>query len=253
MSLKDNVAIITGAGQGIGRAYALGFAENGAKVVVADIVLENAEKVVNEIEVQGGTALALRTDVSDEASANEMADKTLEKFGAVDILVNNAAVYSGIGWRAWDSWKKEEWDRMFAVNVTGSWLCAKAVGPHMVSKKKGKIINISSSTVQHGMPGFVPYTCTKAALVALTRTLAASLGRYNINVNCIVPGFTMSEASREMPGISSEGAKGSVNVRAIRREERPEDLVGTALFLASEGSDFITGQSIIVDGGAVFQ
>ncbi len=253
MRLKDKVAIITGAGRGIGRAYALRFAEEGARVVVAEIILENAQKVAREIEARGGTALALRTDVADEASVLEMAGKTVEKFGTIDILVNNAAIYYGIGWKRWDSWTKAEWDRMFAVNVTGSWMCARAVVPHMIAKKKGKIINVSSTTFQHGLPGYMPYTCSKGAIVALTRTLAVALGRYNINVNCIAPGYTMSEASREMPGITAEGAEGVVKIRALRREEQPEDLVGAAIFLASGDSDFITGQNILVDGGAVFQ
>ena len=253
MRLKDKVAIITGAGRGIGRAYALGFAEEGARIVVAEIILENAQKVAKEIEAKGGTALALRTDVGDEASVLELAEKTVERFGTIDILVNNAAIYYGMGWRPWDSWTKAEWDKILAVNVTGSWLCAKAVAPHMIAKNKGKIINISSTTFQHGFPAHLPYTCSKAAIVALTRTLAFALGRYNINVNCILPGYTMSEASREMPGATAKGMEWVVGLRCLRREEQPEDLVGAAIFLASEESDFITGQGIIVDGGAIFQ
>lgn len=252
MRLKDKVAIITGAGRGIGRAYALGFAEEGAGVVVAEIVLENARKVAREIEAKGGAALALRTDVADEASVLEMAEKTVEKFGTIDILVNNAAIYYGLGVRSWDSWSMAEWDNVLRVNVTGSWLCAKAAVPHMIAKKKGKIINISSSTFQHGFPAHLPYTCSKGAIVALTRTLAVALGRYNINVNCILPGYTASEASKEMPGVTDKLAQGAVMTRALRREEQPEDLVGAAIFLASEDSDFITGQSLIVDGGAAF-
>ena len=252
MLLKDKIAIITGGGRGIGRAYSLRFADEGAKVVIADILLENAQKVADETGARGKTALAVRTDVADEASVLEMAKKAVEKFGTIDILVNNAAIYYGIGWRAWDSWKKEDWDRMFAVNVTGSWLCAKAVAPYMIARKKGKIINISSTTFEHGLPGYLPYTCSKGAIVALTRTLAMALGRYNINVNCIVPGYTMSEASKEMPGVTPQGTEAIVKIRAIRREEQPEDLVGAAIFLASPDSDFIAGQSLIVDGGAAF-
>jgi len=253
MRLKDKVAIITGAGRGIGRTYALRFAEEGAKVVVAELVLENAQKVAQEIEAKGGIALALQMDVADEISTRQMAEKTAARFGKIDILVNNAAIYYGIGMRHWDSWTKEEWERMFAVNVIGGWLCVKAVVAHMVAQHKGKIINVSSTTFNSGVPNFLPYTCTKAAVVAMTRSLARALGHYGINVNCIVPGLTLSEASREMPGMSPQGIEMAARVKALRRMGAPEDLVGTAVYLASDDSDFVTGQSIVVDGGDYMQ
>ncbi len=167
--------------------------------------------------------------------------------------MNNAAIYFGLGIRPWDSWSKAEWDNILGVNVTGSWLCAKAVVPAMIDKKKGKILNISSTTIHHGFPGHLPYTSSKGAVVAMTRSMAVALGRHNINVNCILPGYTESEASTEMPGVTEQGMEVAIKIRALRRPEEPEDLVGAAIFLASEYSDFITGQSIVVDGGAFFQ
>ncbi len=253
MKLKDKVAIVTGGGRGIGRAYALRFADEGAKVVVAEIVAENAQKVADEIKAKGGEALAVHTDVSSEASTTEMAKKTIEQFEKIDILLNNAAIYYGIGVKRWDDWAPEDWDRMYAVNVKGGWLCSKAVVPQMITQGKGKIINIASGTADMGYAGLLPYTCSKGAVMAMTRAIARSLGRYNINVNCISPGYTMSEASVEMPGYSEKGTEMMVQAQALRRAEQPEDLVGTAVFLAGEDSDFITGQTISVDGGSVMR
>jgi 3-oxoacyl-[acyl-carrier protein] reductase len=253
VKLKDKVAIITGGGRGIGRAYSLRFADEGAKVVVADIILENAQKVADEIKAKGGEAQALHTDISSETSTTELAKKTIERFGKIDILMNNAAIYYGVGMHRWDSWAPEEWDRMFAVNVKGDWLCIKAVAPHMITQGKGKIINIASSTADSGFPGLLPYTCSKGAVITMTKVMARALGRNNINVNCISPGYTMSEASIEMPGKTPTGDEMTIQPRCFRREEQPDDLVGTAVFLASEDSDFITGQTICVDGGDVMR
>jgi len=253
MRLRDKVAIITGAGRGIGRAFALGFAQEGAKVILAEILIENADRVAEEIRTKGGTAIALYTDITNEEDVFKMVEETVAKYGTVDILINNAALYYGIGWRPWDSWEKTEWDKILSVNVTGSWLCAKAVTPYMIKQKSGKIINISSTSFYMGFPAHLPYTCSKGAVIALTRSLAVALGRYNINVNCIAPGFTMSEASKEMPGMDTKKMERGVGQRCFRRVEQPEDLLGTAIFLASNESDFITGQSIVVDGGDIFQ
>ena len=137
--------------------------------------------------------------------------------------------------------------------MKGTWLCLKAVVPHLITQGKGKVINIASSTTDMGYPGLLPYTCSKGAVITLTRAMARALGRYNINVNCISPGYTMSEASTEMPGKSAEGDEMLIKVRALRREEKPDDLTGTAVFLASEDSDFITGQVFLVDGGEVMR
>jgi len=249
MKLKDKVAIITGAGRGIGRAYALQFAAEGAKVAVADIIFENVQKVAEEIKKQGGEALPLGTDVSSESSTLEMARKTVERFGRIDILLNNAAIFYGVRSQKWDAWKTEDWDRMLSVNVKGTWLCMKAVVPHMIAQSRGKIINISSSTVAKGLPSLLPYTCSKGAIAVMTTCVAKALGEYNINVNCISPGYTLTPATMEIPEAHEERNKEVLKDRCIHRSEQPADLVGTAVFLASEDSDFITGETIKVDGG----
>lgn len=243
MKLKEKVAIITGSGRGIGRAYAMRFVEEGAKIVVADIIAENAQKVAAEIKAKGGDALPIETDVSNESSTVEMAKKTMEHFGKIDILLNNAAKFYGLKNQSWDSWTPKEWDQMFAINVTGVWLCIKAVVPHMITQQKGKIINISSSTAIKGTHQILPYTCSKGAVITLTMCLARPLGQYNININTISPGFTKTEATIDRIG------KAGFSDRSLQRIEEPADLVGTAVFLASGDSDFITGQTIAVDGG----
>ena len=249
MKLADKVAIITGAGGGIGRAYALRFGEEGAKVVIADIVRENVQRVAGELEERGVEALAVHVDIADEPSTLKMAEETLARFGRIDILVNNAALYGGFGVKAWDAWTIEDWRRSFDINVVGSWRCIKAVVPHMISRGKGKIINIGSSTFDLGIYQLLPYTCSKAAIVALTRSLARALGRHGINVNCISPGFTLSDASLKMTGENNPYNERVKAGRSLRRDEQPEDLVGTAVFLASADSDFLTGQTIRVHGG----
>ena len=249
MRLQNKVAIITGGGRGLGRAYALRLAQEGASLMLPDIGLPEAEATAKEIRGSGGKAMAMLVDVRNEEQVNIMAQKTTEEFGGIDILINNAAFYGGLGFRHWDAWTVEEWKRYWDINVIGSWLCAKAVVPYMRERGKGKIINISSASVQGGFQAILPYTCTKAGIISLTRGMARSLGRYLINVNCIAPGYTMTAASLDMAGRSAEGDKAIVSLRAIRRDEQPEDLVGTVLLLASDDSDFITGQTIVVDGG----
>jgi len=249
MLLKDKVAIITGAGQGIGRSYALGFANEGAKVVIADINGENGQNVVDKINADGGEALAVQTDVSNEQKTLELAKKAMDKFGQIDILINNAAVFAKEGLKPWNAWTSEEWDRAFAVNVKGMWLCCKAVIPFMSTQGKGKIINISSGTVLVGAPLLLNYVATKGAIVAFTRSLASELGDSNICVNAIAPGFTMSEGASNMPGMPPGFIDMLKAGQCFKREEQPEDLVGTAVYLASDWSDFVTGQLIVVDGG----
>jgi len=249
MKLKDRVVIITGGGRGIGRAFALRFAREGAKVVLTQRTTAEIEKTAAEVKDLGGQALPITMDLQDPEQINKMVQKTVDEFGGVDILVNNAAFYGGVGHKRWDDWSPDEWRRSWDINVVGAWLCSKAVVPHIRQRGKGKIVNISSVTFQMGYQGHLPYTCTKAAIVALTRGMARALGRYSINVNCIAVGYTMSEASLEMPGRDIEGDKVLIAKRSIRREQFPEDLEGTALFLASDDSDMISGQTIVVDGG----
>jgi len=249
MRLQDKVAIITGGGRGIGRAFALTFAQEGAKVVVTQRTTTEIEGTVSEIKASGGNALAVTMDIRDPEQVNKMIQRAADEFGGIDILINNAGFYGGLGHKRWDDWSLEEWRASWDINVVGGWLCAKGVVPYMRERGKGKIVNISSVTFHMGYPGQLPYTCTKAAIIALTRGMARSLGRYLINVNAIAVGYTMTEASANMPGRDAEGDKVLIAKRCIRREEQPEDLVGTGVFLVSDDSDFISGQTIVVDGG----
>jgi 3-oxoacyl-[acyl-carrier protein] reductase len=249
--LKDKVAIITGAGRGIGRAFALRFAEEGAKLLLPDISLERAEGGAKEIQAKGGEAVAIKTDISDEKATKKMAEKVIQQYGKVDILINNAAIWYGLEIIPWDDWTVEEWDRIFAVNVRGSWLCCKAIAPLMIKQSKGKIINIASCVAK--VPAaqlWLPYSCSKGAVYTLTHALARALGLSGINVNAIAPGFTASEASFAQRD-SDKTFDIVISDSSLQRREEPADLVGTAVFLASSDSDFITGQVIYVDGGTV--
>src|SRR4030042_4227622 len=172
-ALKDKVAIITGGGRGLGRAFALRFAEEGAKLLVPDISRERAEGVAKEIRTKGGEAVAMKTDISDENATKKMAEKVVQQYGRADILVNNAAIYYGIEAKPWDAWTVEEWDRIFTVNVRGTWLCCKAIAPLMIKQSRGKIINMASNVAK--VPAaqlFLPYSCSKGAMYTLTQALA---------------------------------------------------------------------------------
>jgi 3-oxoacyl-[acyl-carrier protein] reductase len=249
--LENKVAIITGAGRGLGRAFALRFAEGGAKLLLPDISLERAEGVVNEIRAKGGEAVAMETDISDENATKKIAEKVMQQYGKVDILLNNAAIWYGINITPWDAWTVEEWDRIFAVNVRGTWLCCKAIAPLMIKESKGKIINIASNVAN--VPAsqlFLPYSCGKGAIYTLTHALARALGPSGINVNAIAPGYTATEASLEQRD-SEKIFEIAISEQSIQKRLQPADLVRTAVFLASEDSGFITGQVIYVDGGTV--
>lgn len=249
--LKDKVAIITGGGRGIGRAFALRFAEEGAKILIPDINLGQAENVAKEIKDKGGDASALLTDISDEKATLAMAETVIKRYGRVDILVNNAAIWAGINITPWNEWTVDEWDRIFRVNVRGTWLCCKAVAPLMIKQSKGKIINIASNVAR--VPAsqfFLPYSCSKGAIYTFTHALAHALGVSNINVNAIGPGYTASEASLQQRD-SDKIFELAVAEQSMHRRVEPNDLVGTAVFLASAASDFISGQIIFVDGGTV--
>ena len=249
MKLKDKVAIITGGGQGIGKEYALGFAREGAKVVIAEINLANARQVAKEIESQGGKAIAVKTDVTSEVNAQEVATKTIAAFGRIDVLVNNAAIYYGKEMKPFEFISEKEWDASMAVNVKGLFIMSKAVMPRMKEQKSGSIINISSGTWLVGIPYLLDYVTSKAAVVGFTRALAREIGEHGVRVNAISPGFTMTEASKTMKGAPPEMARILAEQTSLKRSQQPEDLVGACVFLASDDANFITGQLLNVDGG----
>ena len=249
--LKDKVAVITGAGRGLGRAFALRYAEEGARLFLPDISLERAEGVADEIRAKGGQAVAIQTDISDEDATKQMAEKVTQQYGRMDILVNNAAIYYGIEAKPWDTWTVEEWDRIFAVNVRGTWLCCKALAPLMIKQSSGKIINVVSDIFKSpDSQFFLAYALSKAAVYTMTHSLAAALGPSGINVNALAPGYTATEASLSQSG-SEQLFESVIEAQYIRRREEPEDIVGTAVFLASKDSDFITGQLIFINGGHI--
>jgi 3-oxoacyl-[acyl-carrier protein] reductase len=249
--LKDKVAVITGAGRGLGRAFALKFAGEGARIFIPDISLERAEDAVREIKAKGGEAAAIETDISSEASTQEMAEKVMAQYGRVDILVNNAAIWYGINAIPWEAWKAEDWNRIFSVNVTGTWLCCKAIAPLMVKQGGGKIVNIASNVARVPAAAFfLPYACSKSAVYTITQSLARALGPSNINVNAVAPGLTVTEASMAQTEIEKIFEL-ATSEQAMPRREQPEDLLGAVLFLASAEADFISGQILYVDGGTV--
>lgn len=251
--LKDRVVIITGGAHGIGKAYGKGFAVAGACVVIADIAADAAEKTAREIAKEtGAQTLALHTDVSNEASTKDMAANALERFGRIDVLINNAAVFSVVPMNRGgiETIDPDEWDRLMAVNLRGLFFCCRAVLPTMRAQESGKIINIASGTVFAGSPGRIHYVTSKAATIGFTRTLAREVGEFNINVNCLAPGNTLSEENPDAATIRLR--ESSAGLRALKRVQVPQDVVGAMLFLASPLSDFMTGQTVNVDGGISF-
>jgi NAD(P)-dependent dehydrogenase (short-subunit alcohol dehydrogenase family) len=253
MKLKDKVAIITGAAQGIGAAFAVGYAKEGARIVIADIV--DGKGAVEAVQKAGSKAVYVKTDVSKQKECDAMAKEAADRFGKIDILVNNAAIFGDIVLKPFTEVTDEEWDRAMAVNVGGPFRCTKAVFPYM-KEKGGKIINMSSASIFEGVPCMPHYVASKGAIMAFTRSMARELGDYNINVNSIAPGFTHSvggdrfDRNKAVPIPPLEELQQPL--KCLKRSAYPEDLVGTAVFLASDMSDYITGQLIVHDGGLSF-
>jgi NAD(P)-dependent dehydrogenase (short-subunit alcohol dehydrogenase family) len=245
--LEGRVAIVTGSGRGIGADYAKALASEGAKVVVTDIV--DTENTVNIIKQAGGEAIGIHCDVTDPENVKAMVAETVEKFGKLDIIVNNAALFADLDQKSFLEIDEAEWDRVMQVNTRGVFTCVKAAVPEMKKNGYGKIINIASGTVFKGTPMLLHYVSSKGAQVAFTRALAREVGDDGITVNCIAPGLTMSE--KVVNDEQWQGAKdANTNSRAIKREEVPEDLLGAVVFFSSSDSDFITGQTLVVDGGS---
>ena len=246
-SLKERVVIITGAGQGIGRTFAKAFAMAGARVVIAELNENKAAAVSEEIMKAGGEAFAVTTDVADEASVKEMVEVVEDEYNRIDVLINNAGIFSTLEMRPFDQIPLEEWEQVLRVNLTGPFLCARAVLPAMRRAKWGRIINIASGAVRVGRPNYLHYIASKAALGGMSLSMARELGADGITVNAILPGATFTEIERKT--VSPEQKERIVAMQCIPRPEAPEDLVGAALFLASDASAFVTGQTINLDGG----
>ncbi|MDE0289331.1 MAG: SDR family oxidoreductase [bacterium] len=246
--LDGQVVIVTGGAGGIGSAYCRGLAAEGAYLVVADLV--DGSEMAAEAEELGAKAISVRVDVSDVASTEAMAAATVDAFGRIDALVNNAAFYLALTQGPMEEISPDEWDLCFEVNVKGSWLCARAVAPTMRAQKSGKIVNIASMTVNDGTPGFLHYVASKAAIWGLTRSLARELGDDGISVNTLTPDYIPHDAeyAAKQPHVD-----GLITARrAFKRTQVPDDMVGTLLYLVSPWSDFVTGQNIWVNGGSGF-
>ena len=245
-ALDGKVAIVTGAAQGIGRAIADGLAREGARLVVAD--LQRAEEAASSY----ADGVGLTIDVSQEGDVERMASETVERCGSIDILVNNAGLYASLAMRPFTEIPLEEWNRVMEINVASMFLTCRAVVPVMRGRGGGKIVNISSGTPFRGVPFLLHYVTSKGAIVALTRALAKELGKDSIHVNCVAPGFTMSDGVKAHPEVVEKLRDVSVAARTIQRDQVPEDVVGAVVFLCTPAADFITGQTMVIDGGQFF-
>ena len=249
-SLDGRVVVITGGGQGIGRGYAHYFAAQGAIPVIAEIDGGNARRVADEVEREHGPALALETDVGDEASVGAMAASTLDAFGRIDVLINNAAVFSRITMAPFWELPVEEWKAAMHVNITGSMLCARAVVPAMMEAGWGRIINVSSGTHVKGRPNYLHYITSKSAMVGMSRSMARELGSYGITVNTFWPGVMQTEVDR--PSVPRHMFKTMTQAQALQRQGTIHDLAKAMLFICSDEAGYISGQNLVVDGGSSF-
>jgi len=236
---------VTGGAQGIGNAIARGLAEEDARVVVAD--LQRADEAARQLD-----GLGLTVDVSDESQVEQMVEDVVERYGRIDILVNNAGLYASLEMRPFTEIPADEWRRVMDVNILSMFLTCRTVVPRMRERGGGRIVNISSGTPFRGVPFLLHYVTSKGAIVALTRALAKELGGDEVLVNCVAPGFTMSEGVREHPEVIEALRDVSVAARTLQRDQQPEDVVGAVVFLCGPGAAFITGQTIVIDGGQYF-
>jgi len=245
--LDGKVALVTGAAQGIGWVYAQGLAREGAKVVISDLL--DCQKPANKLKESGVDAIGIEADITDLPSMEAVVRKSVKTFGSLDILVNNAALYAGIERGSIFDISLEDWNRVLKVNVIGQVIATQAAVAQMKKQKAGKIVNVASAVVDTGIPVFIHYTASKAAVIGMTRAMARELGPYGITVNSISPGYVMVASNDPLPMSRHED---NIKQRCIKRNEYPEDLVGTVLYLSSSDSEFVTGQNIIVDGGIAF-
>ncbi len=245
-SLEGKVAVVTGGAQGIGRAIADGLAADGARIVIAD--LRGAEDAT--AAYPGGVGLTI--DVADEEAVQSMVEQTVEKCGTVDVLVNNAGLYASLAMRSFTEIPLDEWRQVMDVNVASMFLTCRAVVPVMRERGGGTIVNISSGTPFRGVPFLLHYVTSKGAIVAFTRALAKELGKDGVRVNCVAPGFTMSEGVKQHPEVVEKLRDVSIAARTIQRDQEPEDVVGAVVYLAGPSSAFVTGQTIVIDGGQYF-
>jgi len=245
-ALDGKVAIVTGAAQGIGNSIAQGLAREGARIVVAD--LRGAEEAAASFR----DGVGIPCDVSSEEDVQRLVDETAARCGGVDILVNNAGLYASLAMRPFDQIPLDEWRQVMDVNVASMFLTCRAVVPVMRERGGGKIVNISSGTPFRGVPFLLHYVTSKGAIVAFTRALARELGKDKVLVNCVAPGFTMSAGVEEHPEVIEALRIASVSARTLQRDQVPEDVVGAVVFLCGPTSDFVTGQTIVIDGGQYF-
>lgn len=249
--LQDKIVIVTGGARGIGAAFSKAVAAEGATAIVADLL--DGGRTVEEIEAGGGKAAYHRVDVADPASVNGFVEQALARHGQIDGLVNNAALFANLKPKPFLEIDDAEFDKVMAVNVRGPFLLCKAIAPAMMRRKSGKIVNIASGTVFKGHVGITHYVTSKGAIVALTRCLARELGPYGVNVNAIAPGLTMSEGVLANPDMLGAPVQANMNTRAFKREQTPADLTGSLIYLLSSDSDFVTGHTVVCDGGSVMR
>jgi 3-oxoacyl-[acyl-carrier protein] reductase len=250
MDVGDKIVAITGAARGLGQEFARSLAAAGARVVIGDV--SDCGQTLAEVESAGGMGLAAKLDVTDPASATAMVEAGIKQFGRLDALINNAALYGALHGGRFDAIDDREWDACMAVNVKGIWNCCKAAVPAMKQAGGGSIVNIASLAATYGMPYGLHYTASKAAVIGLTRGLARELGRDRIRVNALAPSAVITEGTREFFGGKLDRALDAIKAsQTIQRNLVPEDLVGTVLWLVSDASGFVTGQTIAVDGGTV--